>query len=117
MINVDETLWQQIQFATEADLKGLTDLSVEDRNALLENPDLHLAALKIKKNNVEYQFTSNKFIVAKNYQEYRSKKISYEEYEEVRLEQLSWKIKASSYLHRVEQKIQQVKAHVREQQA
>lgn len=112
MSDVQQELWHNILFAAETDLKGISPLTAQENNLLKENPKLHLAALKLKKQNVEYQFSNHKLIILKYYQDYRTKKISLEEYEEFRTEQIAWKTKAASFLCRIEQKMAEIKLFI-----
>jgi hypothetical protein len=109
MNDTNEVLWHQVLFAAETDLKGISPLTLEEINLLKDNPQLHLAALKQKKQNVEYQFSNHRLIMLKYYQDYRLKKITLEEYEEFRTEQIAWKTKAASFLSRIEQKMAEIK--------
>lgn len=110
MAQTDETLWQTILFASEIELKGITPLEPNDQSILANHPELHLIALKRKKQNVEYQFSNHKLIMVKYYQDYKNKKITLEEYDELRVDQLAWKTKAASFLSRIEQRISELKA-------
>lgn len=109
MTPAEQTLWETIQLASEIELKGFEPLSSNDAEILKLYPDLHLLALKKKKQNIEYQFSSHRLIMLKYYQDYRNKITTLEEYEDLRVEQIAWKTKAASFLARVEQKIIELK--------
>lgn len=107
---MSQEIWDELYIVSEAHLRGTS--TAEEQQLIKDNQELYLEVLKAQKSKVEYQFTSNKLVVAELYSDYTSGQITLEQFREYRKEQLAWKVKAVSYLSRIDQEIIKTKVSI-----
>lgn len=99
--------YAEIKIAVESYLYDT--LNPEQRLLIEENKREFLEALKSKKTDVEYQFSSHRLISSQYLQDYMEKKIDKTEYFSLLLEEKKWRAKAVSFLSRIEKAIIETK--------
>ena len=102
-----EDIYQELILASEADLAGnATDAEI----ALLQSfPAIHLAILKTKKKEVEFQFANHKALIQEADLKLYKDKITEEQYKQTIAEAMRWRAKAVSFLARIESRIIKLK--------
>lgn len=106
MTNIN-SIYESIVIANEADLAQTA--TKDEKDLLLQYPNIHIEVLKAKKKDVEYQFSSHKVIVQEYITDYLKGNITKEVYFEAILEEKTWRSKAVSYLNRIDNKIIELK--------